>query len=60
MDKENRTRIFLPSLFFFRRFATGVILIVGAKEAAPGYLQFVVLISMSAIKIFYLAITEPY
>lgn len=60
IDKEDRWRIFLPSFYFFRRFAIGVVLVLGSKEEAPAYLQFVVLISCSALKIFYLAKTEPY
>mmetsp|Transcript_3910 Transcript_3910/g.4624 ORF Transcript_3910/g.4624 Transcript_3910/m.4624 type:complete len:328 (-) Transcript_3910:861-1844(-) len=60
LDKEDRWRIFLPSFFFFRRFATGCVLVLGAREEAPAYLQFVIIISMSALKVFYLAKTEPY
>lgn len=31
VDKEDRMRIFLPAFFFFRRFATALVLVLGAS-----------------------------
>lgn len=60
VDKEDRYRIFMPSFYFFRRFATALVLILGANEIADAYHQFLVLIVFSAILLFYLAKTEPF
>ena len=60
VDKEDRMRIFLPCFYFFRRFATAILLVLGASGAAPAYLQFCVNIMLSGILIFYLAKEEPY
>jgi len=60
VDKEDRWRIFLPCFYFIRRFATSVILVLGATDKAPAYVQFSVIISLSAILMFYLAKEEPY
>ena len=60
VDKGSRIRIFLPCFFFFRRFATAVILVLGATENAPSYVQFAVIVLLSAIKMFYIAKEEPY
>ena len=37
VDKEDRWRIFLPCFFFFRRFMTAIILVLGATGKAPAY-----------------------
>ena len=60
IDKEDRWRIFLPCFFFFRRFMTAVVLVLGATGMAPAYVQFAVIIMLSAILMFYLAKEEPY
>ena len=60
VDKENRWRIFLPCFFFFRRFMTAMILFLGATDVAPDYVQFAVIILLSAILMFYLGKEEPY
>lgn len=39
---------------------TSVILVLGAIDKAPAYVQFSVIISLSAILMFYLAKEEPY
>ena len=60
VDKEDRYRIFLPAFYFLRRFVTALLLVLGARGTAPAYVQFVVIIIMSASLLFYLANTEPY
>jgi len=60
VDKEDRWRIFLPCFYFFRRFATALILVLATTGSAPDYVQFSVIISLSAILLFYLAKEEPY
>ena len=60
VDKEDRWRIFLPCFYFFRRFMTAVVLVLGSSGKAPAYAQFAVIIMLSAILMFYLAKEEPY
>jgi hypothetical protein len=50
----------MPCFFFFRRFVTAVILVMGATDRAPAYLQFAIIVSLSAIHLFYVAKEEPY
>ena len=60
VNNASRWRIFLPCFFFFRRFVTAVILVMGATGRAPAYLQFAIIVSLSAIHLFYIAKEEPY
>lgn len=60
VDKGSRWRIFLPCFYFFRRFVTALILVMGATGATPAYLQFAIIVLLSAIQLFYLAKEEPY
>ena len=60
VDKEDRWRIFLPCFYFLRRFATAIMLVLGSQDKSPAYLQFAMVIMMSAILMFYLAKEEPY
>ena len=60
VDKEDRSRIFVPAFFFFRRFATALVLVLGAAGFAHEYHQFVIMIALSALNMFYLANSEPY
>lgn len=60
VDKGSRWRIFLPCFFFFRRFVTAVILVTGASGTTPGYMQFAIIVFLSAMNMFYVAKEEPY
>ena len=60
VDKEDRWRIFMPCFFFIRRYATGLMIVLGSTGSAPAYLQFAIVITLSAVLVFYLAFSEPY
>ena len=60
VDKASRWRIFLPCFFFFRRFVTAVVLVMGATGTAPAYVQYAIIVFLSAIMLYYIGKEEPY
>lgn len=60
VDKRSRWRIFLPCFFFFRRFVTAVVLVMGATGAAPAYLQFAIIVFLSTMNLYYIGKEEPF
>ena len=61
VDRENRSRIFLPCYYFLRRLVSALLIVLGANQnMCPAYMQFIVLIVMSVILLFYMSYSEPY
>jgi hypothetical protein len=60
VDKETRGRIILPSLFFLRRLIVAIILVLSTQHWVNTSLQYVIIVTLSAIKLIYLMTSEPY
>ena len=60
MDKSNRTRIFLPILYFIRRLVYAIVLVLSTYSLVGSAIQYVIIVIFSALKLIYLMTNEPF